>query len=267
MEKAIKNLEFLVVQDIFMTETSELADVVLPAACYAEKDGTQTSTERRVQMWRKAQDAPGQTKLDWEIMAMIAAKMGYEKQFAWKSAKEIFEEIAKVTPSYAGMTYERLNRPEALHWPCPSADHPGTPILHKEKFAHPDGLGQFFACAWKPPAEVPDAEYPFILTTGRCLWHWHTGTMTRRSVDLEAEEPTGGSDEPRGCKGARSCEQGDGTSNHPTRRGQGTRPGNEGHHERCDVHAVPLQGVCGKLYSPTTHSTPSPRFRSSRRVR
>jgi formate dehydrogenase alpha subunit len=191
VEKAIKNLEFLVVQDIFMSETAELADVVLPATCYAEKDGTQTSTERRVQMWRTAQAPPGQARLDWEIMAMIAAKMGYEKQFAWKSAEDIFKEIAKVTPSYAGMDYQRLNKPEALHWPCPTGEHPGTPILHKEKFAHPDGLGVFFACAWKPPAEVPDAEYPFVLTTGRCIWHWHTGTMTRRSKDLAAEEPTG----------------------------------------------------------------------------
>ncbi len=140
VEKAFKNLEFLVVQDIFMTETAELADVVLPACCYAEKDGTQTSTERRVQMWRTAQAPPGQAKLDWKIIAEIAAKMGYANQFAWKSAEDIFTEIAKVTPSYAGMNYVRLNKPEALHWPCPAADHAGTPILHKEKFAHPTGL-------------------------------------------------------------------------------------------------------------------------------
>ncbi|NYT07596.1 MAG: formate dehydrogenase subunit alpha [Methanomicrobiales archaeon] len=189
--KAMKNLEFLVVQDIFLTETAELADVVLPACCYAEKVGTQTSTERRVQMWRKAQEAPGQAKLDWVIMKEIATKMGYGKQFAWNSAEDIFSEIAKVTPSYAGMNYQRLNKPEALHWPCPAADHPGTPILHREKFAHPDGMGVMFAVPYKPPAEVPDAEYPFVLTTGRCLWHWHTGTMTRRSKDLAAEEPTG----------------------------------------------------------------------------
>jgi formate dehydrogenase major subunit len=191
VEKAIKNLEFLVVQDIFMTETGELADVVLPSCCYAEKDGTQTSTERRVQMWRKAVSPPGDAKLDWQIMADIAAKMGYAKQFPWKSSEDIFTEMSKLTPSYGGMNYTRLNRPEALHWPCPTAEHPGTPILHKEKFAHPDGLGQFFAVEWKPPAEVPDKDYPFILTTGRCLWHWHTGTMTRRSESLEAEEPTG----------------------------------------------------------------------------
>jgi formate dehydrogenase major subunit len=191
VEKAMKNLEFLVVQDIFMTETAELADVVLPGACYAEKDGTQTSTERRVQMWRKAQDPPGEAKLDWQIFAELAAKMGYAKQFPWKSAEDIFTEMSKLTPSYGGMTYARLNRPEALHWPCPTADHPGTPILHKEKFAHPDGLGVLTPIEFKPPAEVPDKEYPLILTTGRCIWQWHTGTMTRRSENLEREVPTG----------------------------------------------------------------------------
>ncbi|MGF3497383.1 MAG: formate dehydrogenase subunit alpha [Methanolinea tarda] len=191
VEKALKNLEFLVVQDIFMNETAELAHVVLPACCYAEKDGTQTSTERRVQLWRKAQDPPGEAKLDWVIIKEIATRMGYGKQFAWNSAEDIFNEMAKLTPSYAGMSYARLAKPEALHWPCPTPEHPGTPILHREKFAHPDGLGQFFAVPYKPPAEVPDAEYPFVLTTGRCIWQWHTGTMTRRSHSLEAEEPTG----------------------------------------------------------------------------
>jgi formate dehydrogenase (coenzyme F420) alpha subunit len=191
VEKGLKNLEFLVVQDIFMTETSELANVVLPAACYAEKDGTQTSTERRVQMWRKAQDPPGQAKADWQIISELAAKMGYAAQFPYKSAEEIFTEVSKVTPSYGGMSYARLNKPEAAHWPCPTAEHPGTPILHKEKFAHPDGLGIFTPLEWKAPAEVPDKEYPYILTTGRCIWQWHTGTMTRRSPSLEKEAPTG----------------------------------------------------------------------------
>jgi formate dehydrogenase alpha subunit len=191
VEKALKTLEFIVVQDIFLTETAAFAHVVLPGCCYAEKDGTQTSTERRVQMWRKAQDPPGESKLDWQILADISAKMGYAKQFPWKSAEDIFTEMSKLTPSYAGMNYKRLNRPEALHWPCPTAEHPGTPILHIGKFSHPDGIGVFHALEWKPPAEVPDAEYPFVLTTGRCIWQWHTGTMTRRSEDLEAEEPTG----------------------------------------------------------------------------
>jgi formate dehydrogenase (coenzyme F420) alpha subunit len=191
VEKGLKNVEFMVVQDIFLTETAQLAHVVLPATCYAEKDGTQTSTERRVQKWRKAQDPPGEAKVDWLIISEIAKYMGYEKQFPYKSAEEIFTEITKVTPSYAGMDYTRLEKPEALHWPCPSKEHPGTPILHKEKFSHPDGLGIFTPIEWKPPAEVADAEYPLLLTTGRCIWQWHTGSMTRRSPDLEREEPTG----------------------------------------------------------------------------
>ncbi|HXW98613.1 MAG TPA: molybdopterin-dependent oxidoreductase, partial [Methanomicrobiales archaeon] len=191
VEKGLKSLEFLVVQDIFLTETAALATVVLPAACFAEKDGTQTNTERRVQRWRKAVNPPGEAKADWQILSELAGKMGFAKQFPYKSAEEIFAEIAKVTPSYGGMSYARLEKPEALHWPCPTAEHPGTPVLHKEKFATADGLGVFTAIEWKPPAEVPDKEYPLILTTGRCLWQWHTGTMTRRSEDLEREVPTG----------------------------------------------------------------------------
>ncbi len=191
VKHALESLEFLVVQDIFMTETAELADVVLPAACYAERDGTQTSTERRVQMWRKAQDPPGEAKVDWQIISELAAKMGYAAQFPYQNMEEIFTEVAELTPSYHGMNYERLNKPEALHWPCPTVEHPGTPILHKERFSHPDGIGVFAPIEWKPPAEVPDAEYPFVLTTGRILWHWHTGTMTRRSATLDSEVPTG----------------------------------------------------------------------------
>jgi formate dehydrogenase major subunit len=191
VEHALKTLDFLVVQDIFMNETAMLADVVLPATCYAEKDGTQTSTERRVQMWRKAQNPPGQAKGDWEIISSIAAKMGYAEQFSWKTSEDVFCEIASLTPSYAGMTYERLNKPEALHWPCPSKDHPGTPILHGEKFGTPDGKGIMSAIPFKYQAERPDKEYPFLLTTGRSIWQWHTGTMTRRSASLEREEPTG----------------------------------------------------------------------------
>jgi len=191
VEHALKTLDFVVVQDIFMNETAAFADVILPAACYAEKDGTQTSTERRVQMWRKAQNPPGEAKGDWEIIASIATAMGYGEQFSWKTSEDVFNEIASLTPSYAGMTYERLNKPEALHWPCPTKEHPGTPILHGEKFGTPDGKGIMSAIPFKYPAEVPDAEYPFILTTGRTIWQWHTGTMTRRSENLEREEPTG----------------------------------------------------------------------------
>jgi formate dehydrogenase (coenzyme F420) alpha subunit len=117
--------------------------------------------------------------------------MGYADQFAWETSEDVFNEMASLTPSYGGMTYERLNKPEALHWPCPTKEHPGTPVLHIEKCSHPDGMGVMHAIEWKPPAEVPDDEYPFVFTTGRCLWHWHTGSMTRRSDTLAKEVPTG----------------------------------------------------------------------------
>lgn len=188
---ALENVEFMVSQEIFLSETAEFADVVLPAACYAEKNGTHTNTERRVQRWRKAIDPPGEAKPDWLIICEIARLMGYEKQFLYRDENEIFDEIASVTPSYAGMNYERLEHPYALQWPCPDADHPGTQILHKERFATKDGLGVFTAVEWRPPAEITDSLYPMILTTGRSIWHWHTGTMTRRSKTLDNEVKTG----------------------------------------------------------------------------
>lgn len=177
VEKELRNLDLLVVQDIFLTETAMLADVVLPSAGFAEKDGTFSNTERRVQRIRKAVNAPGEAKADWEITAGIANKMGYPMNYA--SAREIFEEIVKVTPSYAGISYERIEK-EGIQWPCPTPDHPGTKFLHKDKFSR--GLGLFHAIEYIPPAELPDEEYPLILTTGRVLYHYHTGTMTRRAV-------------------------------------------------------------------------------------
>lgn len=191
VRKALENVEFMVSQEIFLSETAEFADVVLPAACFAEKDGTHTNTERRVQRWRKAIDPPGKAKPDWLIISELARLMGYEKQFPYSDASEIFDEIARVTPSYGGMNYKRLEHPYALQWPCPDASHPGTQILHTKKFSTTDGLGIFTAVQWQPPAEVPNSEYPFILTTGRCIWHWHTGTMTRRSEALDNEVKTG----------------------------------------------------------------------------
>jgi formate dehydrogenase major subunit len=187
---ALDKLEFLVVQDIFLTETAQKAHVVLPASSFAEKLGTFTNTERRVQFIRPAVKPPGQAKVDWEIICLIAQKMGV-KGFDFKSPEDIFEEVRKTTPQYAGMTYARLEKPEALHWPCPATDHPGTPILHMAKFSHPDGLGIFFGVPFKYQAERPDAEYPLILTTGRVIWHWHTGSMTRRSPTLDNEVKTG----------------------------------------------------------------------------
>lgn len=173
VKDGLEALDFLVVQDIFLTETAELADVVLPAASFAEKDGTFTNTERRVQRVRKAIPAPGQAKPDWVILQELMAKLGYDKTYA--DASEIMEEIASVTPSYGGINYARLEN-ESLQWPCPTTDHPGTRFLHKDKCAR--GLGLLKPWAFKPSAELPDGDYPFILTTGRILYHYHTKTMT-----------------------------------------------------------------------------------------
>jgi formate dehydrogenase major subunit len=176
VEASLKHLGLLIVQDIFLTETAKLADVVLPSACFAEKDGTFSNTERRVQRVRKAVPAPGEAKADWEIIAGISTRMGYPMGYA--SAAEIMAEINAVTPSYAGITYERLEK-GGIQWPCPNADHPGTRFLHKDRFSR--GRGLFHAIEYLPPAELPSDEYPIILSTGRVLYHYHTGTMTRLS--------------------------------------------------------------------------------------
>lgn len=178
-EEALKRLDFLVVQDIFMTETAKFAHVVLPATTYAEKEGTFTNTERRVQKLDPAVKAPGMAKHDWEIHQMIANKMGLS--WNYQNAEEIFNEMASVTPSYGGMSYERIGR-MGLHWPCPTKEHPGTPVLHAGKFTK--GLGTMFAIQFRAPAEMPDDEYPTYLTTGRILQHFHTGTMSRKSQGL-----------------------------------------------------------------------------------
>jgi len=186
VEKAIKNTEFLVVQDIFLTPTAELAHVVLPGTSFAEKDGTFTNTERRVQLLRKAIEPVGESKPDWEIIQEISNRFGYEMNY--ESAEDIMKEISTLTPSYGGITYERLEG-DGLAWPCPDKDHPGTKFLHKDKFAR--GLGLFHAIDYQPPAEVVDDEYPFWLSTGRVHVHYHTGTMTRVSPTLHAEIPEG----------------------------------------------------------------------------
>jgi formate dehydrogenase alpha subunit len=184
LEKALKKLDFLVCQDIFLNETGELADVVLPSACFAEKDGTYSNTERRVQRVRKAVDAPGSAKPDWQIISELATKMGYPMNY--DSAEAIMNEIRTLTPSYAGITYTRIEE-EGLQWPCPTVDHPGTKYLHKDQFTR--GRGLFHAVEYIPPAELPDEEYPFILSTGRVLYHYHTGTMSRRTKGLVERFP------------------------------------------------------------------------------
>ncbi len=183
-QKALENLEFLVVQDIFETETTALADVVLPAFCFAEKEGTFTNSERRVQRVRKAIEAPEGARQDWEIICQIATRMGYA--MAYEDSREIFREIASITPSYRGITWDRIEE-EGLFWPCPDENHPGTPILHTTQFTR--GKGMFHAIEHVPPAELPDNRYPFILTTGRVLYHYHTGTMTMRSNGLNMLSP------------------------------------------------------------------------------
>ena len=184
--EALEALDFLVVQDIFLSETAKLADVVLPAVSFAEKDGTFTNTERRVQRIRKAIEPIGQAKPDWLIITELATRMGYP--MAYESPKQIMEEIARLTPSYGGMSYDRLEG-GGLQWPCPTQDHPGTRFLHEGKFTR--GLGKFTPVEYIPPAELPDKDYPLVLTTGRVLYHFHTGTMTRRVKGLNEIYPEG----------------------------------------------------------------------------
>lgn len=195
VEHALRSLDFLLVQDIFPSETALLAHVILPAASSLEKEGTFTNTERRVQLLQPVLSAPGEALPDWKITAEIAArfdqKMGLERDpsyWHYDSAAEIFNELTTVTPIYAGMRPERLQG-AGLQWPCPDADHPGTPVLHVEKFAR--GLGKFSPLGANDPAEQTDEEYPLILSTGRVLYHYHSGTMTRRSGPLNWREPRG----------------------------------------------------------------------------
>jgi formate dehydrogenase major subunit len=182
VEKALKALDFLLVIDIFRTPTSDLAHVILPGASFAEKDGTFSNTERRVQMVRKAIEPPGEAKPDWRIIQELSNRFGYAMDYESPSA--VMEEIARLTPSYGGITYERLQG-EGLLWPCPNPEHPGTRFLHQGRFTR--GKGLFSAIEYKPAAEMPDEQYPFQLTTGRVHVQYHTGTMTRNSPSLERE--------------------------------------------------------------------------------
>lgn len=187
-KKSLECLDFLIVQDIFLTETAQLANVVLPAATWAEKEGSFTNTERRVQRIRKAISPPGDAMPDWQIVCELASIMGYGRYFNFNTPKEIFEEIRTAVPIYSGITWNRLNNPEGVRWPCQNEKSPGTQILHVEKFTR--GKGHFYPVKFKSAAETPDSEYPFILTTGRILEHFHTGSMSRRSSTLEHKAPS-----------------------------------------------------------------------------
>ena len=186
VEKSLEALDFLVVQDIFMSETARLADVVLPGVSFAEKDGTFTNTERKVKRVRKAIEPIGMSRQDWEIICDLSTRMGYPMSYDHPS--QIMEEVAQLTPSYGGIYYDRIEK-DGLHWPCPNRAHPGTAYLHKDRFNR--GLGLFHAIEYLPPEELPDKEYPYMLTTGRIYVHYHTGTMTRRSPSLNKEVEEG----------------------------------------------------------------------------
>ncbi len=181
---ALKKLDFLVVQDIFMTETSELADVVLPAACFAEKDGTFTNTERRVQIVRKAVEPPGEVKEDSWIIIELTKRLGYWMRYDF--IEEVFQEAGKIWPALAGMEYKRLDN-KGLQWPCPTVDHPGTQYLFKGGF--PRGKATFSIVKYRPSEELPDEEYPFLLSTGRQLFQYHTGSMTRKIDAINKVSP------------------------------------------------------------------------------
>ena len=186
VEKSLDALDFLVVQDIFMSETARLADVVLPGVSFAEKDGTFTNTERKVKRVRKAIEPIGSSRQDWEILCDLSTRMGYP--MSYDDPSKILEEVGQLTPSYSGIYYDRIEK-DGLHWPCPNRAHPGTPYLHKDRFSR--GLGLFHAIEYLPPEELPDKEYPYMLTTGRIYVHYHTGTMTRRSPSLNKEVEEG----------------------------------------------------------------------------
>lgn len=181
---ALANLEFLVVQDIFLTETAYFADVVLPSTAFPEKTGTYTNTDRRVQIGRRAVDPPGEAREDWRIVAELSERLGYPMEY--ESEAEIFEEITSLTPFMAGMSYDRLEG-HGLVWPCTKPDRQGTEILFSRSF--PSGRGKLIPVQYAPAKEMPDEDYPFVLNTGRNIYHWHTGAITRRAQALEAAEP------------------------------------------------------------------------------
>ena len=198
VRKALSALDFLVVSDIFMSETAELADVIFPAASWLEKEGTFTATDRRVQRFYQVIEPLGDSKPDWWIVSQLAerlrAKLGVQSAApyaAWEysNVQQINVELNALTPIYAGISYERLAEVGFLQWPCPTSDHPGTQYLHKGRFSR--GLGAFTPIEFKAAVEPCDADYPLILTTGRTMFHWHTGTMTRRTAILHQEIPEG----------------------------------------------------------------------------
>jgi predicted molibdopterin-dependent oxidoreductase YjgC len=187
-EHWFRELEFLAVQDLFLTETARYADVVLPGASFAEKDGTYVNTERRIQLANKAVDPPGSARPDLDIIIELSNRVGLPTPF--RNAAEVMEEIARVTPSWRGVTHDRLRNGPGLQYPVHDRAHEGTSFLFADAFPTRDGRATFAPVEFLPPAELPDEEFPFMLNSGRQMYHWHTGTMTRRSFALDAREST-----------------------------------------------------------------------------
>ncbi len=186
-EHWVRSLEFLAVQDLFLTETARWADVVLPGSSFAEKSGTYVNTDRHIQLAEAALDPPGNARRDLDILVELSNRLGLPTR--WTGPGDVLDEIARVTPSWRGVSWELLRRRRAIQYPVPEPDHPGTPYLFADGFPTPDGRARFVPVEYLPPSELPDEEYPFVLNTGRQMYHWHTGTMTRRSEGLDAREP------------------------------------------------------------------------------
>jgi len=185
VETGVQSCEFLVVQDIFMNETAKIADVVLPAACFAEKDGVFTNSDRRVQRVRKAVTPPGQAKADWEIVMELSAAVGYPMHY--NHPAEIYDELARLSPKFAGISHARIDAEGGKHWPCTSTDEPGTPTLHTDGPIL--GIAPFQPIDYRPSAELADAEFPFVLSTGRTLYHYNCGTQTVREPGPMMKQP------------------------------------------------------------------------------
>jgi len=186
-EEWFRRLEFLAVQDLFLTETARWADVVLPGSSFAEKEGTYANTDRHIQLAEAALDPPGEARRDLDILIDLSNRLGLPTPH--RNAAEVMDEIARVTPSWHGVSYAKLRREGALQYPVPTPDSPGTAFLFDDRFPTPDGKALLVPVEYLPPNELPDADYPFVLNSGRQMYHWHTGTMTRRSTGLDSREP------------------------------------------------------------------------------
>ena len=236
---ALAHLEHLVVQDIFLTETCSYADVILPASAWPEKDGTVTNTNRQVQMGRKALPLPGDTRQDLWIIQDLAQRMG--EKWNYKHVSEVFEEMARLMPALDNITWERVEREDHVTYPVDAPDQPGRDVVFDKGFPRPGGFGKLVAAKLTPPNETPDHDYPFILTTGRQLEHWHTGAMTRRATVLDALEPARGRlGVARHACEARHQAGRHGARHHAARRGRTRRAPGRRHSRRRGVHPVRL---------------------------